>query len=558
MRPSSRLRSTRRHTSRRGPRPTITSADPATTYGSSFSISTPDASSISAVNLVSLGSDTHQSDMSQHFVPLSFTKGNGSLTVQAPSSGTYAPPGYYMVFLVNSSGVPSVASFIHVAAQTTSPAAPTAVTAMAAGDATANISWTAPSNGGSPITSYTVTPYIGLVAQAPTTVSGPNPPNRTTITGLTDGTAYTFTVTAINSIGTGPASAASNAVTPSAFAPPAFVQQVSAHTANVSSVSLTPSSAVTVGNRLIVETGIWSNGSATAKSVTDSGGDTFVELLHYKAADGTEMSVWSAPITGSGGTKPTITVTATGKADIGAAALEYFGLSTVSDATVVDQMAHANGLTGSSPAIVSSGPTPATTGGNELALGFYADSGFGDTLTPAAGFTQRVNVSNVGDMELLVEDAPEAAGSTPAASVTTGARTVWLTGVIVFTAGSGSQATASLAGGLSIVRALRPSGAAARPASARPPSHRTRGHHGTRSHRAAGRTIAACAKVSSAKARRSCVSLHRAAAISKRDRQRFVHDALLKHLSPSLFCHRFAAQTLKGIANLSSGWFAWS
>jgi hypothetical protein len=44
-------------------------------------------------------------------------------------------------------------------------------------------------------------------------------------------------------------------------------------------------------------------------------------------------------------------------------------------------------------ATVSSGATPPTTAPSELALGFYADSGFGDTLTPAAGFTQRVNVS---------------------------------------------------------------------------------------------------------------------------------------------------------------------
>ena len=34
-------------------------------------MSTPDAANISAVNLVSLGTDTHQADMSQHFVPLS-------------------------------------------------------------------------------------------------------------------------------------------------------------------------------------------------------------------------------------------------------------------------------------------------------------------------------------------------------------------------------------------------------------------------------------------------------------------------------------------------------
>ena len=46
------------------------------------------------------------------------------------------------------------------------------------------------------------------------TVTGTPPATTTTVTGLTNGTAYTFTVAATNAIGTGPASAASNSVTP--------------------------------------------------------------------------------------------------------------------------------------------------------------------------------------------------------------------------------------------------------------------------------------------------------------------------------------------------------
>ena len=79
-----------------------------------------------------------------------------------------------------------------------------------AGNASAAVSWTAPSDGGSPITGYTVTPYIGATAQTPTTVTGTPPATSTTVTGLTNGTAYTFKVTATNAVGTGPASAASN------------------------------------------------------------------------------------------------------------------------------------------------------------------------------------------------------------------------------------------------------------------------------------------------------------------------------------------------------------
>ncbi|MFW5467134.1 DUF4082 domain-containing protein [Knoellia sp. CPCC 206391] len=100
-------------------------------------------------------------------------------------------------------------------APATAPAAPTGVSAAAA-DGSAVVSWTAPSDGGSPLTSYTVTPWAGTTAEASTTVTGSPPGTSTTVTGLTNGTAYTFTVKATNSVGTGPASAASTPVTPAA------------------------------------------------------------------------------------------------------------------------------------------------------------------------------------------------------------------------------------------------------------------------------------------------------------------------------------------------------
>ena len=78
-----------------------------------------------------------------------------------------------------------------------------------AGNGSATVNWTAPSNnGGSTITSYTVTPFIGSTAQTPVTVTGSPPATSTTVTGLTNGTSYTFTVTATNANGTGPASVA--------------------------------------------------------------------------------------------------------------------------------------------------------------------------------------------------------------------------------------------------------------------------------------------------------------------------------------------------------------
>jgi hypothetical protein len=339
------------------------------------------------------------------------------------SAGTGAKTPWEMATVVFKSGSQ---------APPTVPAAPGSVSAVA-GNASATVTWTAPSNGGSAITSYTVTPYISGTAQTATTVSGSA--TSAAVTGLTNGTTYTFTVTATNAVGNGPASAASNAVTPSAqTTSPAFVQQVSAHSGGTTSLSVTPSANLTIGNRLVVLVGVWGNGGPTASSVTDSAGDTFTEALHFKASDGTEMSVWTAPIVAGGGQKPTITALPTAKADVGVEAMEYSGLSTAAGTAAIDQMASASGSTGSSAATVQSGATAATTAAGELALGFYVDSGFGDTLTPGTGFTQRGNVSPDGDIEFLTEDAPAGLGAMPSASVGTGAKTLWLMATIVFKA----------------------------------------------------------------------------------------------------------------------------
>jgi titin len=84
-----------------------------------------------------------------------------------------------------------------------------------AGESQVALSWTAPASlGGDPITSYTVTPYIGATAQSVTTFMSAL--TTETITGLTNGTAYTFTVTATTNGGTGPASSPSATLTPAA------------------------------------------------------------------------------------------------------------------------------------------------------------------------------------------------------------------------------------------------------------------------------------------------------------------------------------------------------
>jgi len=163
----------------KGARPTITSAPSVVSYGSAFAVATPDAASISSVALIRLGSVTHGFNQEQRYVPLSFTAGAGSLAVTAPASGNLAPPGYYMLFLVNSTGVPSVASFVRLPApweDSQPPTAPSGLTATGSlGKAT--LGWTA-STDNIGVSSYDVyrstssgfTPSIAnRIAQTPST-----------------------------------------------------------------------------------------------------------------------------------------------------------------------------------------------------------------------------------------------------------------------------------------------------------------------------------------------------------------------------------------------------
>ena len=99
------------------------------------------------------------------------------------------------------------AASAHVSVKPGVPLAPTGVKAIA-GNAEATVRWNAPSNNGSTITRYTVTSSPGSKTCITTGTT------TCTVTGLTNGDGYTFTVTATNAIGTGAASAVSGSVTP--------------------------------------------------------------------------------------------------------------------------------------------------------------------------------------------------------------------------------------------------------------------------------------------------------------------------------------------------------
>ena len=95
-----------------------TGAPTSLTYGQPFIVPTPDASSIASVVLMKAGAVTHSFDMDQRYVGLAFSveasSSSPSLKVSGPRNSNIAPPGYYMLFLVNKSGTPSLATWVQV------------------------------------------------------------------------------------------------------------------------------------------------------------------------------------------------------------------------------------------------------------------------------------------------------------------------------------------------------------------------------------------------------------------------------------------------------------
>jgi hypothetical protein len=189
-------------------RPTISSVPASVGYGATFQVSTPNASSITSVVFMKPGAPTHAFDMDQRMVGVNFTVQNSStLNVVAPPNSNIAPPGYYMIFLLNSAGVPSVAQFLRLSSTPsdsgptgtiTSPSANMGISpgqsVSFAGSATdsngtvTNYSWVFP--GGSPSTSTSATPgsvsfasagqyVVSMTATDNNGVSDPSPPTRT-------------------------------------------------------------------------------------------------------------------------------------------------------------------------------------------------------------------------------------------------------------------------------------------------------------------------------------------------------------------------------------------
>ena len=103
------------------PRPAITAAPSALNRSANFTIGTPNAASIRKVALIRVAAATHSVNMEQRFIPLDFKAGSCALTATAPASANIAPPGYYMLFLIDSHGVPSVSRMVRFSGEQGAP-----------------------------------------------------------------------------------------------------------------------------------------------------------------------------------------------------------------------------------------------------------------------------------------------------------------------------------------------------------------------------------------------------------------------------------------------------
>jgi chitodextrinase len=224
----------------KGPRPTIGSAPATGKYGASMFVGTPDAASIARVSLIRTGSVTHAFDQNARATSLGFNQTAGGLEVKMPSNRNDVPPGYYMLFIVNGQGVPSVASFVRFPAPYEDTSAPTAPVGLAATGAvgSASLSWTAASDD------------IGVarynVHRSTTPGFTPTAANRVGQTGTTSyadsgmpaGTYY-YAVTAEDAAGNvGPPSAEASATVSANTTPPGVPGGLQATAVSDTSVAL--------------------------------------------------------------------------------------------------------------------------------------------------------------------------------------------------------------------------------------------------------------------------------------------------------------------------------
>jgi hypothetical protein len=264
------------------------------TFGSTFDVYTPDAGTIASVVLVRPGTPTHAFDMDQRLIKMNFAAGASALTVTAPPNGNIAPPGYYMLFALNTAGVPSTATFVRLSPGAANQA-PSAIILTPTGNVTVAAGQSVSFSGSGSDPDGTITGYSWSFPGG--TPSSSTAANAGAVTYSTPGT---FTASLqVTDNGGAVSPAATRTITVPDF-----------------SLSATPSSSTVIA------------GNSTSYSTTVTGGAGFsgtVNLSVTGLPSGTSASFTPPSITGSG--TSTLSVTATTAAQGGTYQLTITGTS---------------------------------------------------------------------------------------------------------------------------------------------------------------------------------------------------------------------------------------
>jgi len=368
-------------------RPTITSVSPGVIgYDANFQVQTPQASQISSAVLIRPGAVTHAFDMDQRLVGLNFTVNGGTLNITSPPNSNIAPPGYYMLFLLNSAGVPSKAVFVQLSqtptdqppkGSITTPSSNVTITAGQAvsfsgtgtdPDGTVNgYSWVFPggsptssqaqnpgnvtySNPGTYTASLTVTDNAGLTDPSPETVNitvvapftlSVSPAAQTVPTG--GNTSYTVTVTPKSgfngTVSFNPANIGLPAGASATFSPPTVTgsgsttMNVTTGSAAAGVYALTISG--TSGNFTGSASATFANGAVATPVITPVT-NTYLQPISVTITDATSAA--------------TIYFTTDGSAPTVTPAEKYTGPVTLSASATVRAIAAANGFANSAQA----------------------------------------------------------------------------------------------------------------------------------------------------------------------------------------------------------------
>ncbi|WP_345858833.1 Ig-like domain-containing protein [Shewanella algae] len=359
------------------------------------------------------------------------TTGNCSIDADQPGDSSYnAAPTVTQSFTVNA----------------VVPGAPTSVNAVAS-DASATVSFSAPaSTGGAAISGYTVTSSPGGL-----TASGAGSP--LTVSGLSNGTDYSFTVSASNTAGTGPASSPSNTVTPKAN------QSISFNNPGAQSFGTTPTLTATASSGL---TPVFSSSTTGVCTITASGTLTFVTTGNCSIdADQPGDSSYNAA--------PTVTQSFTVNAVVPGAPTSVSAVASDASATVSFSAPASTGgaaissytVTSSPGGITASGAgSPLTvsglSNGTDYSFTVSASNTAGtgpasspsNTVTPKAN--QSISFSNPGAQDFGSTPtlaATASSGLTPVfSSSTTGVCTITTTGTLSFVSAGSCSINADQAG----------------------------------------------------------------------------------------------------------------